>query len=82
MLKNLISRPFPLLDARLSPRSSNSKTIPCAPQTFEDILPWPELLLQARELEDSLDDALHLHNNISFTYMSDLAISSAAVSVK
>ncbi|KAA6418757.1 MAG: hypothetical protein FRX49_11245 [Trebouxia sp. A1-2] len=77
-LKNLISRPFPPLDARLSSRSSNSKTILSAPRTFEDILPWPQLLLQARELEDSLDDTLHLYDNISFTYTPNLAISSAA----
>lgn len=55
-----------------------TKTIPSAPRTFEDILPWPELLLQARELEDSLDDTLHLYDNISFTYTPNLAISSAA----
>lgn len=77
-LQNVISRPFPLLDARLSPRNSNSKTIPSAPRTFEDIVAWPELLLQARELEDSLDDTVHKYNNISFTYTPGLAISSAA----
>ena len=77
-LKNMLSRPFPLLEARLSPRSSKSKTIPTAARTFSDIQPWPELLSEARQLEDNLDDIMHAYKEISLTYTPGLGISSPA----
>ena len=77
-LKNMLSRPFPLLEAWLSPRSSKSKTVPTAARTLSDIQPWPELLSEARQLEDNLDDVMHAYNQISLTYTPGLGISSPA----
>ena len=76
-LKTMISLPLPLLEARLSPRSSKSKTTPSASRTFLDICTWPELRSEARQLEENLDDTKHAYQNISFTY-TGLGISSPA----
>lgn len=67
-----------MLEARLSPRSSKSKPIPTTAWTFSDICPWPELLSEARQLEDDLDDTTHAYKEISLTYTPGLGISSPA----
>ena len=77
-LKQVVTCPLPLLEARLSPRSSNSKTAPSAARTFTDIGPWPEFLIEAGQLEESLDDTQHVYNKVCHTYTPGLGISSPA----
>ncbi|KAL0028592.1 hypothetical protein WJX79_004062 [Trebouxia sp. C0005] len=77
-LKILLSCPLPLLEARLSSRSSRSKIFPTVARTFSDICPWPELLSEARQLEADLDDTTHAYKEISVTYTPGLGISSPA----
>ena len=77
-LKQVVSCPLPLLEARLSPRSSNSKTAPSAARTFTDICPWPEFLIEAGQLEESLNDTRHVYNKVCHTHTPGLGISLAA----
>lgn len=77
-LKQVVSSPLPELHARHSPRNSTSKTIPSAARTFRDILRWPELLSEARQLEDNLDDTAHQYNKTTLTHTPDLGMSPTA----
>ena len=77
-IKWLVSQPFPFVEARRSPRSSRSKTIPTAARTFCDIHPWPDFVSEARQLENNLDDSTPAYKEICLTHESDFGISSAA----
>ena len=77
-LKQVVSCPLPVLEARLNPRSSNSKTAPSAARTFTNICPWSEFLIEAGQLEESLDDTRHVYNKVCHTYTPGLGISSPA----
>ena len=77
-LKQVVSSPLPQLHAHLSPRNSTSKTIPSAFRTFNEILSWRELLSEARQLEDNLDDTAHQYNQPTLTLTPGLGMSPAA----
>lgn len=60
-LREAVAFPIPLLEKRLSPRKSHSKTQPRLPRTFSDILPWPEFRERSRELFNSLDNTERIY---------------------
>ena len=53
--------PIPLLEKRLSPRKSHSKTQPRLSRTFSDIFPWQDFRERSRELFNGLDDTEHIY---------------------
>ena len=60
-LREAVAYPIPLLEKRLSPRNSCSKTQPRLPRTFSDILPWRDFLERSRELFNRLDDTERIY---------------------
>ena len=77
-LKAVISHPLEKLPGRISPRKSASKTFPTSPRTFRSIESWPELLTEAAQLEESLDDTVHAYRQTALSIVPGDSISPAA----
>jgi len=81
-LREAVALPLPLLEERLSPRASPSKTQQELPRTFGDILPWTRFLEGSRELFNSLDDIEHIGHQLSCIVKPSSRYSSAASKIK
>ena len=60
-MREAAAQPLPLLERRLSPRKSRSKTPPRLPRTFSDILPWQDFRERSRDLFNHLDNTAHIY---------------------
>ena len=73
-----MSRPLWQLPKRISPRKSSSKTKATTPRTFSSLESWPELLPEALQLEDNLDNTACIYQEPTLSIEPGEHISPAA----